>query len=55
MIKGWDEALLSFSVGERAKLVISPQYAYGEEDFMTIPSNSTLIFDVKLLKIVGTK
>jgi FKBP-type peptidyl-prolyl cis-trans isomerase len=55
VIRGWDEGLLNFSVGEHSKLIISPEYGYGEGDFMTIPSNSTLIFDVKLLKIVETK
>lgn len=38
------------SVGQRAKLTCSPDYAYGERGFSSvIPPNSTLIFDVELL------
>lgn len=29
VIKGWDEGVAKMSVGERAKLVCSPDYAYG--------------------------
>ena len=38
------------SVGQRAKLTCSPDYAYREEGHPgVIPPNSTLIFDVELL------
>lgn len=38
------------SVGERAKLVCSPDYAYGARGHPgIIPANATLTFDVELL------
>lgn len=40
------------SVGEKAKLTCSPDYAYGAEGAPPdIPPNATLIFIVELLKI----
>eukprot|EP00741_Cyanophora_paradoxa_P004295 tig00000792_g4169.t1 len=52
VIKGWDEGVAQMSVGQRAKLTCTPDYAYGAKGFPpVIPPNSTLIFDVELLKI----
>lgn len=40
------------SVGERAKLVCSPDYAYGSRGHPgVIPPNAELTFDVELLKL----
>merc|ERR1740131_78320 len=50
VIKGWDEGVSQMTVGQRAKLTCSPDYAYGDRGFPgVIPPNSTLIFDVELL------
>ncbi|KAJ9509906.1 hypothetical protein QJQ45_011494 [Haematococcus lacustris] len=51
VIKGWDEGVAQLSLGQRAKLTCSPDYAYGNQAVGggLIPANSTLIFDVELL------
>lgn len=51
VIRGWDEGVAQMSVGERAELTCSPDYAYGNRSVGggLIPANSTLIFDVELI------
>jgi len=52
VIKGWDEGVPQLSLGETAKLVITADYGYGARGYPpVIPGNSTLIFEVELLKI----
>ncbi|RPA90634.1 peptidyl-prolyl cis-trans isomerase [Choiromyces venosus 120613-1] len=52
VIKGWDVAVLDMVVGEKSKLTITPDFGYGASGFPpVIPPNSTLIFEVELLKI----
>ncbi|RDB21535.1 hypothetical protein Hypma_011933 [Hypsizygus marmoreus] len=52
VIKGWDEGVPQLSVGEKAVLTATPDYAYGSRGFPpVIPPNSTLKFEVELLKI----
>ncbi|KAJ2542548.1 Fork head 1 [Coemansia sp. RSA 1933] len=52
LIRGWDEGVPKMSVGEKATLTISPDFGYGANGVPgLIPPNSTLIFDVQLIKI----
>lgn len=49
VIQGWEEGILQMSLGERATMIVSSDYAYGERGFPgLIPPDSALIFDLKL-------
>uniref|UniRef100_A0A2K6FN23 peptidylprolyl isomerase n=1 Tax=Propithecus coquereli TaxID=379532 RepID=A0A2K6FN23_PROCO len=53
VIRGWDEALLTTSKGEKARLEIEPQWAYGRKgqpDAKILP-NAELIVEVELVDI----
>jgi len=50
VIKGWDEGVQQMSVGQRAKLTCTPDFAYGPSGVGgVIPPNATLVFDVELI------
>ena len=52
VIPGWDEAILLLKVGDKAKLIIPSELAYGEAGVgQDIPPNSTLYFEVELLDV----
>jgi len=52
VIRAWDEGFAQMSVGQKAKLTASPDYAYGSRGAAgVIPPNATLIFDVELIDI----
>ncbi|MCX6786473.1 MAG: FKBP-type peptidyl-prolyl cis-trans isomerase [Candidatus Kaiserbacteria bacterium] len=51
VIKGWDDGVVGMKVGGKRKLVVPPSLGYGPNDYGSIPGNSTLIFEVELLKV----
>ncbi len=51
VIEGLDEAFYLLPGGTKARLIIPPQLAFGEEGNGPVPPGETLIFDVELLDI----
>jgi FKBP-type peptidyl-prolyl cis-trans isomerase FkpA len=51
VIAGWEEGLRGVGVGGVRRLVIPPSLAYGDRPRGTIPANSVLVFEVRLLSV----
>ena len=51
VIAGWQEALQMMKEGDKWRLVVPPELGYGAAGVGPIPGNSTLVFEVELIKV----
>lgn len=49
VIKGWDIVAAKMNVGDKVRVIIPPDLAYGPNDFSSIPGGSTLVFDIIMI------
>lgn len=56
VIAGWDQGLLNICAGEKRKLIIPPDLAYGSAGAgANIPPDSTLVFEVECVEVERKK
>ena len=56
VIAGWDEGIALMSIGDKYRLIIPPELAYGKKGAgNVIPPDATLIFDTELISVSDPK
>ncbi|CAG2236491.1 unnamed protein product [Mytilus edulis] len=56
VIKGWDTGVVGMKKGTKRILVVPPSFGYGSKGAGSkIPPNSTLIFEITIMRIKGAK
>lgn len=51
-LRGWDENLMGMCVGEKRRLVLPPEYAFGDQGAgEKVPGGATVQFDVELMSV----
>jgi len=51
LLPGWEEGVRLMQAGGSAKLVLSPELAFGEEGYGIIPSNSQIVMDIEIISV----
>ena len=51
VIAGWQEALQMMKEGDKWRLIVPPELGYGAAGVGPIPGNTTLVFEVELIKV----
>lgn len=54
LLKGWDEGIGLMKVGGKAKLVLTPELAFGAEGGGMIPPNAQIVIEIELLSAKPT-
>ena len=55
LIPGWSQGVAGMKEGGQRVLIIPPSLGYGAQAYGPIPANSTLIFEINLLKVEAPK
>ena len=60
LVRGWDEALITMSVGETAKITVQPEWGFGKAGCgksslfygkRDVPANAVLFIDCELISL----